>query len=517
MRPHVVAWLDQFFAHEVSLLIAPTWFTCIGLAGLVTLMLMMRRARSHAIEPGVIASVILWGYLAAVVAGIVMPMLIDAVEQYVAHGRVRVRWAGMTSFWGYLAGGAAVAVVCRRAGLGIGRLGDVAAAPLGVALVLSRLGCFLAGCDYGKVTSAPWAMRFPSGSPAWRSHVTGGLVPAERGASLPVHPTQLYEAMLGLVMIAVAVAVARLPSVRARPGATFLAMASTYAIGRFGIEELRGDLGRGFTLGLSSGQVFSLALLAVIVAGVTWASRRARRSGPIAAAIAIAILALSAPLVAEAQPGATPGTPPPPSAPAPIEPYPDVPVAPPVAQPIAQPMTTTATAPTMTPTHRRLFEIGALFGIATPINRRRGQVAPLVGPSLSIGIGLARGAAVWIDLDSMGNDDASHGTVLASAGILGKVRRGVELGARIGLGTTLVNFDEPAFRDVAGPTVRFEALVTYDVTERWFVSVRPLSFDFLTSDNLGGPIFTWQVRGGLSYRFGPRRHRAAPATVAPTP
>ena len=45
MRPHVVAWLDRFFSHEVSLLIAPTWFTCVGLAGLVMLLVMMRLAR----------------------------------------------------------------------------------------------------------------------------------------------------------------------------------------------------------------------------------------------------------------------------------------------------------------------------------------------------------------------------------------------------------------------------------------------------------------------------------------
>ena len=104
MRSHLVEWLDAFMSRDLALLLAPTWFTMVGLAGLVTLLVMVRMARRAGVDPGVIASAILWGYLAAVIAGIVVPMMIDAAEQYVASGRVRVRWAGMTSFWGYGAG-----------------------------------------------------------------------------------------------------------------------------------------------------------------------------------------------------------------------------------------------------------------------------------------------------------------------------------------------------------------------------------------------------------------------------
>lgn len=540
MRPHVVTWLDQFLPHHISLLVAPTWFTCIGLAGLVTLLLMVRIARRRGIDPALVASAILWSYLAAVAAGIVVPMIIDAIEQYVARGRVRVRWAGMTSFWGYLAGGAALVVVCRRGGLRVARFADLAAAPLGVALVFARLGCFLAGCDFGKVTSSPLALRFPSGSPAWRAHVSGGLVPAERTASLPVHPTQLYEAMLGVVMALVALAIARTPWARRRPGTTFLAVAATYALGRLGVEELRGDVGRGFHLGLSSGQVFSIAVLAAIAIGVVATSRRVRRAGPATAALAAALLALVTPRLAAAQPGTiVPTQPQPPPQPqpqpqspyptdgAPISPYPDStpgPDAPP--QPPAQPLVAPvpapapAPAPAATATARPRFELGALFGYATVLNRRQGQIPPLAGPSLSAGVALPRGAAVWLDLDSLGNDDASHGTILLSAGLLGAVRPGLTLGARVGAGTTLVNFDEPAFRDVSGATLRAEALVVYDLGERWFIAVRPLTFDLLSADNLGGAIVTWQLRAGLAYRFGPRVQRAsAPATAraAPSP
>lgn len=160
-----------------------------------------------------------------------------------------------------------------------------------------------------------------------------------------------------------------------------------------------------------------------------------------------------------------------------------------------------------------------MLGWATPINRKPGQVAPLAGPSVSLGVTLGQGLGLWLDFDSLGNADASHGTLLLSGSMMTSTKNGIELGARLGAGTTLVNFDEPAFRDVAGITMRAEAITSYPLDQHWSLSFRPLSFDLLSSDNLGGPIFTWQVRAGLAYRFGPRRAGApaSPGGGAPPP
>ncbi|MCB9562561.1 MAG: prolipoprotein diacylglyceryl transferase [Kofleriaceae bacterium] len=306
MRPALVDWMARFMSRDLALILAPTWFTFVGLAGVITLLLMLRAARRAGVDRAVIAGAILWGYLAAVVAGIVVPMAIDLIEQTLRTGRPRLHWAGMTSFWGYLAGGVAVTLVARAHRIAPARLGDLAAAPLGVALACARLGCFVAGCDYGKVSSAPWAVRFPTGSPAWRDHVHAGLVPAGRGASLPVHPTQLYEAGLGLVIAALAIVVARTAWARARHGRVVVVAVVAYAIGRLGIEELRGDVGRGFFGPLSSGQVFALLLLTALAA--TWAWRRRRAATATAAALVAAALVVAAPGAVRAGPGADDGT-----------------------------------------------------------------------------------------------------------------------------------------------------------------------------------------------------------------
>src|SRR4029453_1539242 len=51
--------------------------------------------------------------------------------------------------------------------------------------LIGRIGCFLVGDDYGKPSDLPWAVAFPQGLPP---------------TTVPVHPTQLYEA-LGLGML----------------------------------------------------------------------------------------------------------------------------------------------------------------------------------------------------------------------------------------------------------------------------------------------------------------------------
>ena len=463
MRPHLVHWLDHLLPPHVAALLAPTWFTLVGLAGAIALILILRAARRTGDDAVAIATAMLWGYVAAVVAGIAVPMLADLLAQ-AGRGSYRLRWAGMTSFWGYLGGLAATVLVLRRGAVPLGRFGDLAAVPLGAALVLARLGCFVAGCDYGAVTSAPWAVRFPAGSPAWRDHVRAGLVPPDRGASLPVHPTQLYEAGLGLAMIAVAIWAARQPWARRAHGRVFLAVAATYAVGRLGIEVLRGDLGRGFVGALSSGQIFSLVALAAITAALVLTRRRA-----VAAVLAMAAIAV-------------------------------------VPRPAAA--------------EEKWLEAGALLGVSAPLNRRENQVDPLAGPSASLGLGLGHGLSLWVDLDSQSNQDATHGTVLASFGFHLPSGKSLRIGGRFGAGSTLVNFRDEVFRDVGGLTMRAEAIGEYAISDHWVLWVRPIALDLLTANDLGGPILTWQLRAGIAFRYGlgPKQPAAStPPPAAPPP
>lgn len=130
---------------------------------------------------------------------------------------------------------------------------------LGALVIFGRLGCFFAGCDFGSVSGAPWAVRFPQGSPAFADHLARGLVLATDRRSLPVHPTQLYEALLGVLVSLSALAVARR---RPAEGAVFWTATSVYAAGRLALDGIRGDAAASMWGWLTASQWFSLALLA---------------------------------------------------------------------------------------------------------------------------------------------------------------------------------------------------------------------------------------------------------------
>ena len=93
---------------------------------------------------------------------------------------------GMSWFGGFLGGGATgVWMLHRRQVLLLPAL--AAATPaLAVGHAIGRIGCFLVGDDYGTRSDLPWAVAFPEGLPP---------------TDVPVHPTQLYEAV-ALVPIA---------------------------------------------------------------------------------------------------------------------------------------------------------------------------------------------------------------------------------------------------------------------------------------------------------------------------
>tara|TARA_B100000676_G_scaffold248308_1_gene251959 strand:- start:56 stop:820 length:765 start_codon:yes stop_codon:yes gene_type:complete len=124
-----------------------------------------------------------------------------------------------------------------------------------------RLGCFLAGCCYGKPTENALGVQFPEDSMACAAH-----------GHVPVHPTQLYELAL-LVGLAAALHFA-IPTAQ-----RFWSYLLIYGTGRFAIEFLRGD-DRGsihLIAGLSPSQQLCLLFIAAGtgLAGRQWRQRQA--------------------------------------------------------------------------------------------------------------------------------------------------------------------------------------------------------------------------------------------------
>lgn len=185
-------------------------------------------------------------------------------------------WSGGLTFYGGLfAAGVAGVWSAKRDHLGVAATLDRAAMAVPLGLAVGRLGCFFAGCCFGAPTPSALGVVFPPGSDASAAQAKAGLLASRSLWSLPVHPTQLYEAAGALVLAATVAFVVR-PRQR-RHGESFLAFCTGYASLRFGLEFLRADE-RGGAAGLSTSQILSLVL---IVVGVVVA--RALRAGNSAA------------------------------------------------------------------------------------------------------------------------------------------------------------------------------------------------------------------------------------------
>ena len=183
--------------------------------------------------------------------------------------------------FGAAAGGIAGTMIAARVmRLDVVRMIELLVPGLALALSIGRVGCFLAGCGYGRATSLPWGVRFPSGSPAHTAHAAEGQIEGGAVGSLPVHPTQLYEVVLLGLLCLVLQRMVRTRAPRAVVIASFMA---GYGAIRLGNEFLRGDADRGFLGPLSSTQWASLAML-ILVGGTTTlaiARRRSSRGRPI--------------------------------------------------------------------------------------------------------------------------------------------------------------------------------------------------------------------------------------------
>lgn len=99
------------------------------------------------------------------------------------------------------------ALLARALDVHVWKLADSVVPALATGLVLMRAGCLLNGCCFGKVTSLPWGITYPPGSPAWTHQFVAGEsgTPALFGLVLPVHPTQVYEMVAAVIMGAIAV------------------------------------------------------------------------------------------------------------------------------------------------------------------------------------------------------------------------------------------------------------------------------------------------------------------------
>ncbi|MBA4370338.1 MAG: hypothetical protein C0418_02025 [Coriobacteriaceae bacterium] len=136
---------------------------------------------------------------------------------------------GFAMFGAVLAAALSGLTAARVLRLDMWRLADAAAPALGVGIAIQRVGCFAAGCCFGRVTQGPLGVTYPPGSLSHLMQIAHGAVGLfER--PLPVFPTQLFELAGALACAALALLVL---AGRAPDGSAFLVFVGTFALVRW--------------------------------------------------------------------------------------------------------------------------------------------------------------------------------------------------------------------------------------------------------------------------------------------
>jgi len=239
----------------------PTYGLLVATGVLIGLWISVRNSARQGIDPEKA-----WNFgILIVLCGIVGAKILYIINDwstYVAHPSEIFSFstlqAGGVFSGGLIAALAAAVWYIRRHHLPALATCDAFAPGLALGHAIGRVGCFAAGCCWGKPTNAWWGVTFTN-------PVANALVGTPLGHAL--EPTQLFESAVELANFFLLMWMLK----RKRfDGQVFAAYLVLYGVARFFLEFLRDDPGRGVVFGgaMSGTQLISIGL--VILGGVIW-------------------------------------------------------------------------------------------------------------------------------------------------------------------------------------------------------------------------------------------------------
>jgi len=239
-----------------------TYGLCVAVGLYLGVMLAERRAKKFGFDSDRILDLAFIGIISAFAGAKALYILVnfsDFLEEPLSYIFNR---GGFVFLGGLLTGSIAGAIYLRWKKLPFLEIGDIVVPSIALGHAFGRIGCFMAGCCFGRVSSV-FGIRFPAGSVCYDAHVFSGQISPMSAWSLPVIPTQLISSGANLAIFFYLIwALKR----RRFSGEIFYLYLILYSISRFLQEFLRGDIERGvFWGGFSTAQIMVAILFAVAV------------------------------------------------------------------------------------------------------------------------------------------------------------------------------------------------------------------------------------------------------------
>lgn len=239
--------IGKITIHGYGLMIAIGILCCIAMA--------MYRAKKYSLDAEAILDIAIWGVLAGFVGAKLLYVVVE-FESFTKNPMSLLGSEGFVVYGGIIAGVLAAVVYCRKKNLAFMEYFDLAAPSISLAQGFGRLGCFLAGCCYGRETESFLGVTFPADSMA--------------PSGVKLLPTQLFSSAGDFLIMGVLLLYYKKNTRTGNVGAMYLLL---YGIGRFLIEFLRADDRGGFA-GLSTSQIISIIMVVLSAVLFVWNKRR---------------------------------------------------------------------------------------------------------------------------------------------------------------------------------------------------------------------------------------------------
>jgi phosphatidylglycerol:prolipoprotein diacylglycerol transferase len=237
--------------------------SALALGFMVGMVLIFLKARKEGISVERVVELFCLSIFSAIIGARGLYVLLDLPLFLGDPSKIFRVWEGGLVFYGglILSLGAGL-IYMRWYRMPIWKMADLFAPAIALGLSLARIGCFMAGCCYGKETSLPFGVTFTD------PHSLARL-------GVPLHPTQLYEAVAGLALFLFLIWTEKRKSF---DGQVFWLFLLLYSLLRFLIEFLRDDP-RGFLVWafLSTSQTLGILLAILSLFMLSYMERRRRR------------------------------------------------------------------------------------------------------------------------------------------------------------------------------------------------------------------------------------------------
>lgn len=235
----------------------PMYGLMMALAFIAAILVSYFRVRKAGLSTDKLLNIAIISILSGIVGAYVLYMIVTPgffkeLINGISHGDFSVFRDGGFVFYGGLIGGVLAAFIyCKAAKLSFSDYVSVIAPSIPLAHGIGRIGCFCAGCCYGKEIDCAISVIY--------THPIGGAP-----TGVPLFPVQLLETVLNLILFAILLIYARK---RMKSLTVMFLYFIMYGIERFSLEFLRADEIRGIFWGLSTSQWISIGMFVIGVVG----------------------------------------------------------------------------------------------------------------------------------------------------------------------------------------------------------------------------------------------------------